>query len=338
MRARIVALLVPAVAAACRARPGRATIQRFEARIMGVRFALSIAARDRASAARAADEAFALARRIERIASDYDETSELSRLARAGAGRWQRLSPELTSLLADAFAVCEASGGAFDPALGALTRLWRRARRLGRAPSPAERAEARARAGHRLVEFDAAAHRIRFRKAGVRLDLGGIAKGWTADRMLALLAERGFPAALVDAGGDLAAGEAPPGRRGWRVAVAPLAGEGPPVWFLDLQRAAVATSGGAFQTILAGGRPSAHILDPRTGRGLARPFAATVHAPCGSLADAWATALAVLGPERGFPRLRAAGLEGLFLRRKAGAIELQHTPAFPGRPAEGTPR
>lgn len=131
----------------------------------------------------------------------------------------------------------------------------------------------------------------------MRLDLGGIAKGFAADAMLTALAEQGIASALIAAGGDVRAGAPPPGRSGWGVRLATLNGKG------EVRRvcnAALSTSGDLEQYVEIGGTRYSHIVDPATGLGLTRRISASVLAPSGALADGLATALSVLGPERGF--------------------------------------
>jgi thiamine biosynthesis lipoprotein len=151
----------------------------------------------------------------------------------------------------------------------------------------------------------------------MRLDLGGIAKGYAADQALAVLRDRGIPRALVDAGGDLAIGDPPPDARGWRIAVAtPHSTSSPPSsptpppedgagtygaesTVLLLSNCGVATSGDAYQFVEFEGRRYSHIVDPRTGMGVVGASSVTVVAPDGMTADALASAVSVLGPEEG---------------------------------------
>jgi thiamine biosynthesis lipoprotein len=132
----------------------------------------------------------------------------------------------------------------------------------------------------------------------MRLDPGGIGMGYAADRVLAVLAALGIESAMVDASGDVVVSAPPPGTAGWRIAVAGLPGDdGADAKTLVLSQAAVTTSGDARQAVVIDGRRYSHIVDPRTGIGVAGPAAVTVIAADGATADALATAASVLGPD-----------------------------------------
>jgi FAD:protein FMN transferase len=134
----------------------------------------------------------------------------------------------------------------------------------------------------------------------VRLDLGGIAKGYATDQALKVLQGRGVNRALVAASGDIAIGGSPPGQPGWRVALAsPGPGTNAPACTLLLHNAGVSTSGDAEQSIILDGVRYSHILDPATGLGLTHRIQASVIAPNATTTDALATTVCVLGAERG---------------------------------------
>lgn len=265
---------------------------------MPTRIVLYAPAGEGASAAR---RAFDVIARLEDVASDYRPAGELRRLS-ATHGRWVPVSEPLFEVLERALRVARATDGAFDPTVGPLVALWREARRTGTLPSRRAVAAARRRTGWRHLSLDPARRRARLERAGMRLDLGGIAKGFILQAALDTLRAHGVTRALVEAGGDIVVGDAPPGRRGWRVdapgadsIVAPRAAA--------LVNAAVATSGPTAQFVEIGGVRYSHVVDPRTGVGLTRGEHATVVAPHGATADALATALTVLDPSR-----RAAAL------------------------------
>ena len=136
-------------------------------------------------------------------------------------------------------------------------------------------------------------HTVLLKLPGMQLDLGGIAKGYAADEALATLRARGIKSALVAVGGDIAIGDAPPGQQGWRIGLEPVGGE------LLLHNAAVSTSGDTEQFREIGGVRYSHIIDPKTGRGITSRIAVTVVARRGLEADPIATAISVLGEERG---------------------------------------
>lgn len=252
---------------------------------MGVEARILLQAATTEDAARAADVAFAEIERLEQVFSDWREDSELSRLSdRAGAGP-VRVSDDLLAILARANAISDATDGAFDVTVGPLVALWREARRTRALPDEAALARARELVGWRLVAIDERSRTVALRRAGMRLDLGGIAKGHACQRALAVLAASGFPRALVQMGGDVACGDPPTGREGWSIDVG---GER-----RLAHGVAVATSGDAEQHVVIDGLRYSHVVDPRTGLGLTSREVVTVVAPDGATADACATALGV---------------------------------------------
>lgn len=281
----------------------------FEEPAMGTTFRVVLYAPDAATAERAAAAAFQRVHALDDALSDYDPDSELSRLSASSAepGVARAASSDLLTVLAAAEQVSAATGGAFDVTVGPLVRLWRRSVRQVELPSAARLEAARASVGWQAVVLGPGT--VTLRLEGMRLDLGGIAKGYALDEVLAALQAAGISRALVDGGGDVAAAGPPPGRAGWRVVVD--AGNGGTEAVL-LAHAACATSGDAYQHVVLDGVRYSHVVDPRTGLGVTSGGAATVLAPSGMLADAWASALCVLPAEAGLPLVE--GLQGLEAR------------------------
>ncbi len=131
------------------------------------------------------------------------------------------------------------------------------------------------------------------------LDLGGIGKGYAIGQAIAVLREHGIDRALVDASGDVGVGEAPPGVPGWRVAVASLEPMAPPDTFLWLTHQTIAHSGDAWQHVEIAGTRYSHLVAPHTGVGLTGRHSVTLVGPDAMTVDALASAVCVLGPERG---------------------------------------
>ena len=157
-----------------------------------------------------------------------------------------------------------------------------------------------ARCGFSKLHLDTTRQTMEFDLPQMQLDAGGIAKGYAADEALAVLSKLGVHAALVAASGDLAFGDAPPGRPGWRIGVDSFdRADKPFTYVLMLSNAAVSTSGNSEQNLKIGRQTYSHIIDPRTGMGLTDDLTVTAIAPRGIMADAAATAISVLGCEKG---------------------------------------
>jgi len=268
---------------------------------MGVPFRIVLYAPDKPTADQAARAAFGRITQLNDILSDYDTDSELSRLSQtAGSGRAVQASPDLWFVLKRSQELAQRTDGAFDVTVGPVVSLWRKARREKRLPAPAKLAEALKAVGYRNLVLDPQCHAARLLVPYMRLDLGAIAKGYAVDAALKVLRARGVTRALVSGGGDMVAGDPPPGKRGWRIEVAPLdVTNAPPARFVLLANAGLATSGDLFQHLEIDGKRYSHIVDPHTGIGLTDHSLVTVIAPDGITADGLSTAISVLGPEAG---------------------------------------
>lgn len=287
--------LTPSLFVLATARAGAQARHEFSAVHMGVQVRMVLHAPE--SVARdAARAAFARIAELEDKMSDYRPRSEV-RLLSERPGDWQPVSRELLEVLSTADDVSRKSGGAFDVTIGPLVQLWRDARRSGRLPDAEMLSHARSRSGAPLLQVDTTRAMVRLWVSDMRLDLGGIAKGYILQDALKVLRANGVRSALVEAGGDVVVGDPPPGQPGWSVFVA-----GADTATLRRARAlanvAVATSGGSEQFVEIGGVRYSHVIDPQTGLGVTGRHIVTVIADDAALADAAATALSVLGPER----------------------------------------
>jgi thiamine biosynthesis lipoprotein len=208
-----------------------------------------------------------------------------------------RVSDDLFFVLQRALEIARQSGGAFDPTVGPLVKLWREARKEGKLPGSADLQAARAKVGWQHVHLDPHDRTEKLDRPGMKLDLGGIGKGCAGDEAIATLRAHGIDRALFEAGGDIVVSDPPPGKPGWPIEV--YEGEHHPGRRLTLHNAAVSTSGATEQFVEIDGIRYSHVVDPRTGIGLTNQHLATVIAPRGILSDAISTACTVLGPEKG---------------------------------------
>jgi thiamine biosynthesis lipoprotein len=280
---------------------------------MGTVLEVSVVAPDEAAGRAALAEAFAVADELEALLSNWDADSALMRL-NAAAGRGpQRVDPELARVLAASRALSQRTRGAFDVTVGPLVRLWRAAGERGRLPAAAERARALALVGAEGVAADPEAGTAEITRAGVSVELGGIAKGWALDRMAERLRAAGIRAALLSFGqSSLWAIGAPPREAGWRLLVRDPAGGFAGV--ATLRDRAVSVSGSVGQWTEIGGRRYGHVIDPRSGEPLVRVAEAVVLAPDAASAEAFSKALLVLPPAEGIALLEAEpGCEALLL-------------------------
>lgn len=247
-----------------------------------------------AEASDAARAAFQRIAELEEVMSDYRPTSELRHLEET-PHIWRTVSQDLFNVLARAVEVACLTDGAFDPTVGSVVRLWREARSTGTLPSGPSMASALSLVGWEGIDLDEEHRAVRLRREGIQLDLGGIAKGYILQEALSVLRDRGLSRVLIEAGGDIVVGDAPPGRPGWEVAlpesVAPSFAERAKT----LTNSALSTSGGTKQFVEIDGVRYSHVVDPRTGTGMTHHLVVHVIAPDGATTDALSTALNVTG-------------------------------------------
>lgn len=291
-RVRVLVVTCTALVCPCLASRPQSVRREYVELHMGVGVRIVLYASDDGAARRAARAAYDRIVALEDIMSDYRPQSEVRRLAER-AGEAVPVSEHLFTVLARALDLSRRSNGAFDPTVGPFVELWRAVRRTGRLPAQPELDAARARVGWEKVRLDSAARTVRLEAGGMRLDLGGIAKGYILDQALAELRRNGVTRALLEAGGDIVAGDAPPGRSGWRVTV-PAGGPAIAARAKALAHAALATSGDTEQFVVVDGVRYSHVVDPRTGLGVTGRRQATVVASDGLTADGLATALVLL--------------------------------------------
>ncbi|MCE9544312.1 MAG: FAD:protein FMN transferase [Planctomycetia bacterium] len=327
----------PAVAAQ---EAGQLTRFEYQQVHMGSLFKIVFYAAQRSVANDAARAAFARINAINQALSDYDPQSELCRLsAGSPSPKPVPVSADLWSVLRQSQQLAERSDGAFDVTVGPLTTLWRRSRRERKLPTTQELAAARAAVGYGLLKLDPSHKTAQLLKPNMRLDLGGIAKGFAADEAQRVLTAHGITRALVAASGDIAVADPPPDAAGWKIALAPLrADDGTelsPARMLVLSHKGISTSGDGEQHVVIDGTRYSHIVEPHTGLGLPTISSVTIVAPNCTTSDAMATAVDVLGPKKGIALVESTpGVEGIFVLRRKNNSETIMSRGFAALPTK----
>jgi FAD:protein FMN transferase len=285
---------------------------------MGTTVRIVVYAADDTHARTAMRAAFERIASLDRTLSDYQSTSELMQLCASAGHGPVPVSDDLYRVLDAAQALATRSNGAFDITSGPLTRLWRRARHLSELPPSDRVAEARALTSYRHLHLNPHARSVTLDRAGMSLDVGGLAKGFAGDEALRILASYDITRALIALGGDIIVSGPPPDKEGWTIDIASLQVPGAPqLGSLVLRDAAVSTAGDAEQWLEANGVRYSHILDPRTGWPMTIRSSTTVIARRGLDADSLDTAIAVLGPEEGLPLVEShAGAAAILVRQE----------------------
>ena len=252
-------------------------------------------------------EALDLVEVLEEQLSYFRPTSEISAINRTAARRPVAVEPRLFELLEMAMRVSEETHRAFDLTSTPLWEAWGFSRRAGAVPSPEQLAEARTYVGSHLVELDPQHRTIRFRRPGVRLNLGSLGKGYALDRCAEKLAAAGMGDFLLHGGySSVLARGSPQGAEGpsrgttspgWTVGIRHPMRRDRRVAEVRLSGRALSTSGASAQSFRHQGRRYGHIIDPRTGQPAEGVLSATAVAPSAALAEALSTAFYVMGPD-----------------------------------------
>jgi thiamine biosynthesis lipoprotein len=268
--------------------------------------------------------------------STYLEDSELNRFNAAAAGGAFDASARLVEVVGLAKQVNHASGGAFDVTVGPLVDAW------GFGPDPSTRTELsdaqiaalRERVGDAKLLLDAQAQTLAKTVDGLRVDLSAIAKGHGCDRVAALVEAAGHVDYMIEVGGEVRVRGANPAGEPWRVGIerptGDAAGSRAVQAILRITDAAVATSGDYRNYWERDGVRYSHTIDPRTGRPITHRLASVtvVHPESAALADAWATALNVLGPDEGLALAEQLELAAYFLVRTDAGFEVRTSSAY----------
>lgn len=262
---------------------------------------------------------------VNRLMSTYDPDSELSRFNRNPGGQWFPVSLETIRVFEVAERVGRLSGGALDITVGPLVNLWGFGpqKRRETLPSEEDLKTAMDRTGLRRIMLQADPPAVWKEKQDVYCDLAAVAKGYGVDRVTDLLREMGVHDCMVEVGGEVRVTGKKPGGENWRIGVAVPDGSRQAFRILHLADLAMATSGDYFNYYERDGKRYSHTIDPKTGRPIEHNLASVtvVHQNCAE-ADAWATALNVLGPEKGMALAERQKLPVLMIVREVeGFVE-----------------
>ena len=270
--------------------------------------------------------------RVDRSMSGYRPDSEIARFNAAVTTDWVEVSTELATVVAAAQQVSEQSGGVLDITVAPLVNLWGFGPAGPRAdvPAPAEVAAARAHVGFHKLEVRRAPPALRKQDPALTVDLNAVAPGYAVDLVAEDFTRLGLANFMIDIGGEVRTRGRNDHGRAWRIAVEkPLDGEPQPYAVVELSGESVTTSGEYRHYEMRAGQRVSHTIDPRTGRPVEHDLAAVVViSPTALQADAFATALNVLGEADGYELAMRRDLAALFLTWRAGQLHRRITPRF----------
>jgi len=260
---------------------------------MGTVFSITLYAEDSLKAHQAAYLAFARIDEINLALSDYSEESETWQLNAHQPEGWVPLSDDLATVLELSKQIANETNGAFDPTIGRLVQLWRRARRKNELPDSLLLKEALALSGFDAIVL--ADKRLRIVNKGMKLDFGGVGKGYAVDEALNVLKEQGYRRSFVSTASSIAVGDAPQDRPSWEFLMEEDLGQADGVSeTIACNNCFIASSGDLFQSLELNGKRYSHIIDPSTGQALTNGAFTIVLAPSATLADAYSTAFSVM--------------------------------------------
>lgn len=325
-------LILLQTAAACD--PGEGDLLRSAQFIMGTLVEITVREPDADKARRAVGQAFDEMRRLEKLMSSHLAESEISRLNEAaGAKISLAVSPEVLEVLQRGAYWGNLSNGAFDVSIGPASRLWRFEDQNPSLPEADSLAQATRLVNHRDVEISAS--RVRLKRPGMALRLGAIAKGYAVDKAMDVLKKSRIRHALINAGGDLKALGKRKDDQPWSIGLRHPRKPEKMIASFALSNKAVATSGDYQKYFMLGGARYHHILDPASGLPARGTISSTVIADSVMDADALATAVFVLGPEKGVEWMDSlSGVEGMVITETGSILfsrNFQSQPEFVAR-------
>lgn len=295
--------------------------------VMGT-FARILAVGDsKAACTDAVEAAFEQIHRINDLMNDYDPNSPLSALNQTAFTAPITVDEDTFNVLTAAIEYSTLSDGAFDVTIGPVVKLWRKAKTASKAPTEIELQKAQSVVGYKNLLLDAKNRTVRFAKEGMALDLGGIAKGYAIDKAIQTLQDAGLLGGMVDIGGDLRCFGIPANRnKHWLIGLQDPAGADGILMTLNMDDRAVATSGDYRRFVIIDGQKHSHILNPQTADSAKDLSSVTIIAPTAIRADALATAVTVLGKEKGMKLIETLTDTEAFLIDANTPEQIQNTP------------
>ncbi|MEA1965562.1 MAG: FAD:protein FMN transferase [Candidatus Aerophobetes bacterium] len=268
---------------------------------------------------KAVEKAFNIVKEVDALMNNYKINSEISILNRQGENR---VSPFTLKVIKKAINFSKLTEGAFDITCKPLLDLWRRAGREKRLPSPQAIKEAASLVSYKDIMLEG--NLVKFKKRGMEIDLGGIAKGYAVDKAVEILKKEGIRRVLVNAGGDLYALGKGPDNKKWAIGIRNPRHKGRIVRIIRVENKAVATSGDYQRYFFINEKRHSHIVNPHTGMTVENtPMSVTIIASDATTADALATGVFVLGPYEGMDLINSlSDAEGMIISETGEGMEI----------------
>jgi thiamine biosynthesis lipoprotein len=288
---------------------------------LGSSFSISISTKDSTGLNQSISQCYNLVDDLNQIFSDYIPSSEAMKISVNEVGSWVEVSKEMIELLEISKLAYESSKGKFDITIGEVTKEWRKARSLNKMPDTSLIAHLKTMVGIKNIEWDK--HKLLVRRLNkyISLDFGGIAKGYIADKVAELLNKQGWQRYLIDAGGDMVAGNAPLDKKFWTIGIE-TDGSDKITHALAIKNVSVATSGSTYQRLDVEGASYSHILDPQTGMGTSNHNNITTIAKSGTQADWMATTCSIVQDTKTLKNLAKKHDTTILVSHKSGFTKI----------------
>lgn len=268
--------------------------------VMGTFANITAVAADSRTAKACVEAAFSQLKRVDELMSDYKSDSQLSQVNRDAFKEPVHVDDDLFEVLDIAVEYSRQTDGAFDVTVGPVVKLWREAEETGALPPEEDIAQAGSKVGFEKLILDRENKTVRFKVDGMRLDLGGIAKGYAIDLAIEAMQKAGAIGGLVDVGGDVRCfGPPSDSKESWLVGLQDPSVENQLLLVLKLRGVAVATSGGYRRFAEIDGKKYSHIINPQASSAADELVSVSIVARTATAADALATAVSVMGREKG---------------------------------------
>lgn len=294
--------------------------------VMGTFANITAVAADSGTARACVEAAFSQLKRVDELMSDYKAGSQLSQVNRDAFKEPVHVDDDLFEVLDIAVEYSRQTDGAFDVTVGPVVELWREAEETGELPPEEDIAQAGSKVGFEKLILDRENKTVRFKVDGMRLDLGGIAKGYAIDLAVEAMQKRGAIGGLVDVGGDVRCfGPPSDSKESWLVGLQDPIADDRLLLVLKLRGMAVATSGGYRRFALIEGKRYSHIINPVAGSSADELASVSIVARTATAADALATAVSVLGREKGLALVESLDETEVILVLGGKDQEIVHT-------------
>ena len=286
--------------------------------LMGTVVNITIIDRNLTRAEKACQIAFEEMKRIEKMLSVRDKSSEIYKLNQHKDLEFVNVNPEIIFLLEESAKFSALSQGAFDISVGPLVELWKESLEQGFVPAKAEIHKILPLVNYGNIEIDSRRNLVRFKRKGIKIDLGGIAKGYAVDRAIKALRKKGVKNCLIEAGGDLFASGKGINKKGWLIGLRNPR-ESNLILEFSCSNKGVATSGDYERFKILNKERYHHLIDPRTGLSESEVISVTIVAPDAMTADALSTAVLILGKNEGMKLIKKTeNIEGVIIVKEEG--------------------